>query len=134
MTGRDWRYLAIAVKELARARLRHVTSPAGRIVEALQAPPPNAAAPVAVPDPVDLQRRARAIATAARIIPCRSDCLLQAMAADRWLRRDRLLPEFHLGVTKDDNGELQAHAWLSCAGVPVTGGDGAAYVPLLQPR
>ena len=125
----DWRYLAIAVKELAIARFRHAARPTSRIIQDLQArsahstdvsSAPGTAMP---PNTADLACRSRAIGYAAAIVPWRSDCLPQAMAADRWLRRDQMTPEFHLGVAKDEGGQLRAHAWLTCAGLTVTGGD-----------
>jgi Transglutaminase-like superfamily len=124
----DWRYLAIAVKELLLARAAHAVRPAGRIIETLQARNSvSGAAVTAAPNTLELTRRSRAILTAASLVPWRADCLPQAMAADRWLRRDGLRPEFHIGVAKDAGGLLQAHAWLTCGGVTVTGGDASAF-------
>ena len=126
----DWRYLAVAVKELAIARFRHATRPTSQIIQDLQARSAHSAdvsrAPGTAMPPsttAELARRSRAIGYAAAIVPWRSDCLPQAMAADRWLRRDQMTPEFHLGVAKDEGGELRAHAWLTYAGSTVTGGD-----------
>ena len=100
---RDWRYLGIAVKELAIARLRHAIQPASQIILDLQHLATAEPRPTRVAvDTQDLARRSRAIGHAAAIVPWRSDCLPQAMAAGRWLRRDNLRPEFHLGVAKDE--------------------------------
>lgn len=130
----DWRYLAIAVKELAIARLRHATRPTSRIIQDLQASSSHSSTvssasgiTLAPSTTAELAWRARAIGAAAAIVPWRSDCLPQAMAADRWLRRDNMNPEFHLGVAKDPGGQLRAHAWLTCAGMTVTGGDFSDY-------
>ena len=49
----------------------------------------------------------------------RWDCLLQAVAADRWLRRYGMQPKFFVGVQKDTRGQLEAHAWLRCGDVIV---------------
>ena len=70
-----------------------------------------------------MPRLSWAIGAAAARVPWRSDCLLQAMAADRWLRRCGMQPEFFLGVTKDAGGQLEAHAWLRCGDAMVTGAD-----------
>jgi hypothetical protein len=64
------------------------------------------------------------ISAAASRLPWRSDCLLRAIAAVRWLRRLKLRPDFYLGATKDANGVFKAHAWLYCGDVIVTGGSG----------
>ena len=63
----------------------------------------------------------------------RSDCLLKAMAADRWLRRCQLHPSFFLGVAKNEAGHFAAHAWLRLNGTVVTGGDGEEFVTLISP-
>jgi len=73
---------------------------------------------------------------AARRVPWRSDCLIQAMAAAQWLRRHGLKPAFHLGVAKADEGDLTAHAWLSLHGEVIVGGAESAiehFVPILTP-
>jgi hypothetical protein len=75
-----------------------------------------------------------AIAAVAPRVPWRADCLPQALAADRWLRRHGVVPDFYLGVIKPKHGALEAHAWLSCNGRPITGGTGAAFTSLLTPQ
>ncbi len=131
LTGREWRYLGIAAKELLIARVRHATRPAGDIIEALQRA--GRPAPGVAPDPADLARRSWAIAAVAARVPWRSDCLIQAMAADRWLRRDRLETEFFIGVATGADSGFGAHAWLRSGGCVVTGGDGRGFVPLVTP-
>src|SRR6476646_6345518 len=95
----DWRYLAMAVKELLIARIRHASQPVGKILNDLQEERPQ-------PDcdtraEVDLARLSWAISAAAARVPWRSDCLLQAMAANRCLRRYGVQPKFFVGVQKD---------------------------------
>lgn len=70
---------------------------------------------------------------AARLVPWRSDCLVQAMAAQRWLRREGRQTQLVIGVHKDPAGRFEAHAWLRCGMVTVTGGDVARFTPLLVP-
>ena len=115
LTLADWRYLLIAVLELARARIRHATTPTGQILQQLQRDVScgwgqNEGAA----KHVDLERFSWAISSAAAHVPWRSDCLLQVMAADRWLRHQGYTPSFYLGVAKDQSGNLAAHAWLRC--------------------
>jgi hypothetical protein len=128
---RDWALLARAIGELLLARLRHAATPTRVILSQLQGKSvgrrPSKAAEV------DVQRLSWAIGAAAARVPWRSDCLLQAMAADRWLRRCGYKPQFYLGVTKRRSGPLEAHAWLSCNGIPVTGGTGGGFAELLTP-
>ena len=114
----DWRQLAIAVKELALARVRHAAWPVARILSDLESPSPRTPSQNVS---ADLARLSWAIAAAAHHVPWRADCLLQAMAAHRWLRRRGVSTDFFLGVRKDDQGDLHAHAWLRCGDVTVTG-------------
>lgn len=121
----DWRYIIIATKELLLARIRHAMQSTETIIREFNTDLPcQLRAP---PDAADLDRRSWAIAAAAARVPWRSDCLLQAMAANRWLRRDRMQPELFLGVIKDGSGNLQAHAWLKYGGISVTGGNGEGF-------
>src|SRR5207249_927199 len=76
-----------------------------------------------------------AITVAARVVPWRSDCLVQAMAAANWLRRNGHNPIFHLGVARSEQGELTGHAWLTLNGRPITGeaaASGDPFVPILS--
>lgn len=61
---------------------------------------------------------AAAIRRAARIWP--AGCLPQAIAASCLLRRAGLTPRLTLGVSQTD-ARFDAHAWLECNGVVVTG-------------
>jgi hypothetical protein len=62
-----------------------------------------------------------AVRCAARRLPFEFVCLPQALTANWMLRRRKLRPELHLGVKVSPNAPMQAHAWLDCAGIPVTG-------------
>jgi len=63
----------------------------------------------------------RAIARAARHVPFRAVCLQQAFAALLMLRRRGLAATVHLGLTREDAGNLKAHAWSYSGKMPVTG-------------
>ena len=67
----------------------------------------------------------RSIARAARHVPFRAACLQQAFAALLMLRRRGLPATVQLGLAKDGQGVLEAHAWTRCGKVPVTGVDAA---------
>lgn len=62
-----------------------------------------------------------AIGTAAHRVPWRADCLIQAMAASRWLRQLQAPWQFHIGVRREPDGQLAAHAWLAVGRKIVTG-------------
>lgn len=70
----------------------------------------------------------------ARRLPWRTDCLVQAIAGQRMLTRRGLVSEIVVGTAKHADGTFEAHAWLSCAGTIILGGDIARFKPLLEPR
>jgi hypothetical protein len=127
----DWRYLAIAVRELLIARIRHATQPTGKILLELQKA--RCRSNKVATGKVDVARLSWAIAVAAARVPWRSDCLLRAMAADRWLRRHQLRSQFYLGVKRNDAGCLAAHARLRFGDVTVTGDTAEAFTMLIAP-
>lgn len=62
-----------------------------------------------------------AIAAAATRVPWRADCLIRAMAAARWLRRQGAGWKLSIGVRREADCRLGAHAWLTAADLVVTG-------------
>jgi hypothetical protein len=68
---------------------------------------------------------------AARTLPGKRTCLVQALAVRILLAR-RLIPsELCLGVKKDGAGKLEAHAWVKCRGEILFGGEGLDGYTLL---
>jgi Transglutaminase-like superfamily len=126
--------LTIAVKELAIARMKHATQPVEKILAQFEKRKSGAfGGKNGEPSRVDLARLSWAIAAASVRVPWRSDCLLQAMAADRWMRRLDLRPDFFLGVGKDQQGNLISHAWLRHGDFTVTGGIHDEFKVILGP-
>lgn len=66
-------------------------------------------------------------------VPWRSDCLVQALAGQRWLAWGGIASEIAVGAAKRADGSLNAHAWLRLEGRVVLGGDVADLQPLLDP-
>ena len=134
LTPSDWRYLMTASVELFVARIRLAIVRTDKILRELKAPlstlPQERRSPLAK---VDMQRLSWAIAVAAKYVPWRSSCLIQAIAADRWLRRHQLRPDFYLGVAKDEHDAFAAHAWLRYGDLIVTGGRSAQFSILMDP-
>lgn len=56
-------------------------------------------------------------------MPWRADCLVQALAAKRWLGRHDVATTLSLGVPREKAIDFEAHAWLSAGENVVTGGD-----------
>lgn len=64
-------------------------------------------------------------------LPWRSDCLIQAIAAQNWLASQGEASEIQIGVEHPEDGPFGAHAWLIHDGKVVTGGDIAKYALIL---
>jgi Transglutaminase-like superfamily len=130
-------YLPGAVYWLLASRIEHRFRPTKSILDGLQfRPPVSKPARSNGAGPFDPQGAAWAIAAAARRLPWRSDCLIQAMAAAAWLRRNGHAPRFHLGVARSDDGSMHAHAWLTLNDQVIVGGAAARldrFVPIVQP-
>ena len=80
-----------------------------------------------------VERVAFVIPRIAARLPWQADCLVQALAAKRWLGRCGIPTTLTLGVPKTPQIEFQAHAWLNAGDRIVTGGDVSGYVPLARP-
>jgi hypothetical protein len=129
----DWRYLLIASVELLAARVRISAVSAEKLLRELRAPLPVVPKHHGTPAKADVERLAWAIGVAVQYVPWRSDCLVRVLAADRWLRRHYLRANFYLGVAKDEEGALIAHAWLRYGDLTVTGGKYDQYSKLIEP-
>lgn len=69
-------------------------------------------------------RIAWAVQTAARQVPWPANCLVQALAATRMLRRRGIPSTLYFGVDRGPGQTLEAHAWV-VAGDAEDGGDNA---------
>ncbi len=68
-----------------------------------------------------------AVRTMSKYTLWRSNCLTQAFTAKIMLDRRKLESTVYLGVAKDSDNQMIAHAWLRCGKIFVTGGDGSKY-------
>ena len=73
-----------------------------------------------------LDRISWAVAAASRHLPWDCLCLAQAMAGKAMLKRRGVPSTLYLGVAKDGEARLQAHAWLRCGERILTGRQGMA--------
>jgi hypothetical protein len=74
---------------------------------------------------------ARAMPWVVRRVPWRADCLVQALAGQRMLRRRGIASRIVVGTARHTDGRLDAHAWLVWGDRVVLGGDIARFEPLL---
>lgn len=118
-----------AVLELGLARLRLGSQQARALI----------AAPAAKIIELDagqtalVERVAFAIPRVAARLPWRSDCLVQALAAQHWLSSRQVTATLTLGVPRDKPADFEAHAWLTVGDRVVTGGDVSGHVALTRP-
>lgn len=124
-----WPCLILAVWELALARLALGRQSARDLLGRAQDPLSGSGAP----DPALPARVAWAIPRVAARVPWRADCLVQAMAARRWLARAGIATDLWIGTRKDRAPGFEAHAWLCHDGAVITGGDIGGFVPLVTP-
>lgn len=59
--------------------------------------------------------------------PWESLCLVRALTARKLLSRKQISTTLYLGVGKDENGKMIAHAWIRAGEMYVTGGNGEGY-------
>ena len=90
------------------------------------------ARPGTVPQPEALARIAYVIPRLSDRLPWRSDCLVQAIAAQNWLSALGAASEIQIGVENPQDGQFGAHAWLIYNEDIVTGGDIERYDLLLS--
>lgn len=65
-------------------------------------------------------------------VPWRADCLVQALAAQRWLASAGIGSMLCLGVRRDVGAAFEAHAWLRVDEQVVVGGDIADFTLLFS--
>jgi hypothetical protein len=83
------------------------------------------------PLPPSSERITWAIAAVSRRIPLFSRCLTQAIAAKIILARCGYPALMRIGVSRNENGRLEAHAWVESQGAIVVGAPTADhFVPL----
>lgn len=130
----EWLDLAVATLELAIARSRLGSGDPRTLLLASHNEKGSVVAPqrgAGASDIVD--RVAFAIPRVAARVPWRADCLVQALAARRWLLRKGIATKLHVGARENRSEPFEAHAWLEHEDKIVTGGDITGYVPMKRP-
>lgn len=65
-------------------------------------------------------------------LPWRTDCLVQALAGQSWLKSKGVASEIAIGTAKTPAGAFEAHAWLMHGDAVILGGNIDRYSPLLS--
>lgn len=123
----EWLDLIVATLELAIARARLATSDR---TDVLGCPERSVSRHENRNASERVQRVRLAIARTSHRVPWRADCLVQALAARRWLRRLNVETTLFVGVPGKAEPQFEAHAWLMHGDDVITGGEVSAYVPL----
>ena len=115
--------MRFAIWTLRFERVRRIADAMSRPV--LANPPENRPSP---------DRIAWAVATASRVVPRGTNCLVRALATGIVLNRHGYPSELKIGVMKPVGGRFEAHAWLESEGNVVIGDFQLdQYVPLAAP-
>lgn len=114
-----------AVVALCAAALKVRLLPFARIAARLgPMQPPRPDGPGGSADPEDAARARTirwAVGAVARRLPFECACLARALAAYGLCRAHGLVPVLHMGAERGQQGQAETHAWLTAAGVGVTG-------------
>jgi hypothetical protein len=121
-----------ALFELVRARLAFARLAAADIVARNRAAARAVRGPRPGDDAAMLARIAYVIPRLSARLPWRSDCVIQAIAAQNWLTAKGLPSEIRIGVERPEGSGFGAHACLVHGEEVVTGGEVARYVVLLS--
>jgi hypothetical protein len=133
LSGSDWAYLAVAIFELFIARIRLMMLDGAQIVRVYaRAGSSNPPSSNEQRPSLSIERMSWALGTAAAHVPWRADCLVQAMAGHRWLRRHGIEADFVIGVDKTESGGFESHAWLRHRGVIITGVPVDRFTPVVD--
>jgi len=62
---------------------------------------------------------ARLVHICAKFGPYRANCLKQALVLWYYLKKKGIPSRLHIGIRRNQNQLLDAHAWLECAGQPL---------------
>jgi hypothetical protein len=91
--------------------------------------------PLTDPTPELLHQTAWTIKRMSRLVP-RVNCLTQAVAAGHLLAQRGIESDFNLGVKREPNGQIAAHAWVTVGETIVIGGkvNLRHYAPLSDPQ
>lgn len=109
---------------LGLARLAINTVPFARLARYLGVPGVESVPDIPDYELVEARHVAWAVRTAGRYTPWKSNCLPSAMVAKYLLRRRGIASTLYLGAAFKARTELEAHAWLRCGRLYVTGGAG----------
>lgn len=86
-------------------------------------------------EPTGLGKIISAVNISSRYMPGGAKCLARALTTQTLMIRRGYSPQLHIGVTKGEQGEFEAHAWVEHQGQVVIGylADLSRFIPLHYP-
>lgn len=81
--------------------------------------------------PIPVRRAAKLAPGLGRVLPWRADCLVQAIAVQRYLSARQLPSRIVVGLDRDAAGQLESHAWLTWQDTVILGGAVDRYAVIL---
>lgn len=130
-TGDRW-FLAEAALLTAVARMAILTLPFRWIAPWLGRHAESTSEASAAVDGQVRHRVGWAVQAASRHLPWQSKCLVQAIAARLMLGRRGVAGTIYLGLARDPDGQMKAHAWLRSGDLVVTGRRGMLQFTVLS--
>lgn len=124
LNGHEWRLLVEAGVSLVVARLAVWFVPFRRVATRLGNEMAESPAEITEEQREMALPIGWAVRTLGRRLPWMSQCLVQAVAATRMLQRRQIPSTLYLGLAKDPEGSLKAHAWVRSGAKILTGAKG----------
>lgn len=74
----------------------------------------------------------RIVTSVSKYTPWESLCLVKAMTVQKMLKKRGVCTTVYLGVNKDTKDNMNAHAWIRCGKMYITGGNGSGYATVAK--
>ena len=74
----------------------------------------------------------KAVRRSSIYLPFGQKCLIEAIVAKQLLKQHNISSTLYLGVSRDNNRQLIAHAWLKCGDYIVTGRKGSKNFSVVE--
>jgi len=121
LSRRDKAILLEATLSLALARIVMLIAPFRWIARRMG----EQTSPMKTTDPGERSEQilhlAKILQAVARNVPWKTNCLVQSIAAATMLRRRKMEGAVYFGARTDESGKFEAHAWVCCGEILVTG-------------
>lgn len=77
--------------------------------------------PIDTQNPAEVMQVQKIVRAVSRRMPWTCNCMVQALTMKKMLARRAIGSTLYMGVALDQNGNMEAHAWLRCGSVYISG-------------